>query len=105
MLAALFGAAIVALPARPTLCDMATHEVAAAADAHHHVGPLGGVIDTQSTCAECDDMTGCCLVPGSALFGSAPEVPATREQGQEPGLAGEHLMSTPIVPLTPPPQA
>jgi hypothetical protein len=103
--AAIMATALVGLPTRPMLCDMATHEMAAMADGHHHDGPLGTSVEAPSACAECEDMTGCCLAPAGALYGSTPEIPTTPEHGQASGLAGEHLTSIPLAPPTPPPQA
>jgi hypothetical protein len=103
--AALMAAALVGLPSRPVLCDMTTHDIAAAADGHHHEGPLGSGVDSQSACAECDDMTGCCLVPAGALYAATPEIPTTPEHGQNAVLTREHLASNVLLPLTPPPQA
>jgi hypothetical protein len=103
--AALMAAALVGLPSRPVLCDMATLEMAANVDGHHHEGPLGSGVDSQSACAECEDMTGCCLAPAGALYGSTPDIPTTPEHGQDSGLSREHLTSVPLAPPTPPPQA
>jgi hypothetical protein len=103
--AALMAAALVGLPSRPVLCDMTTHEMVAAADGHHHDGPRGAGVANSAGCAECDDMTGCCVAPAGALYAATPEIPTTPEHGQDAVLTREHLASNAPAPLTPPPQA
>jgi hypothetical protein len=103
--AALMAAALVGLPTRPMLCDMATHDMAAAADGHHHEGPLDAGVANSAGCAECDDMTGCCLAPAGALYAATPDIPITPEHAQDAVLTREHRASNVLSPLTPPPQA
>lgn len=103
--AALMMAALVGLPARPTLCDIATPDVAAVVAGHHHEAPLGAGIADGTTCLECDDMTGCCLAPSGALDAAAPQIPTTPIAAQDDVMVREHLASDLVPPLTPPPRA
>jgi hypothetical protein len=105
VLAALMASALVALPTRPMLCDMATPEPAVTVDGHHHGGPPGSGVEGQSACAECDDMTGCCVAPAGALYAATPDIPPSPERAQSADFSGEHLTSVPLIPPTPPPQA
>jgi hypothetical protein len=87
------------------IARLTMHEITGAADGQHHAGPLGAGVANYAGCAECDGMTGCCLAPAGALYGSTPEIPTTPEHGQDSGLTRRHLTSIPLAPPTPPPQA